>query len=105
MPAPQTVIQAAVSRLAARAGSSLLDAAAGAAVLLQDAPERLRQEWRLFREEVEQEAERLEHGEAAGSRAHHAAPSPPSGPADLQAQIDALRARVASLSRQLDGPR
>ena len=57
MPAPQTVIQAAVSRLAARAGSGLLDAAASAAVLLQDAPERLRQEWALFIEEVELEAE------------------------------------------------
>ncbi len=105
MPAPQMVIQAAVSRLAARAGSGLLDAVAGAAVLLQDAPERLRQEWRLFREEVEQEAERLEHGEAAGSRAPNVAAPPPSGPGDLQAQIDALRARVATISRQLDGSR
>jgi hypothetical protein len=104
MPAPQTVIQAAVSRLVARTGSGLMEAAAGAAVLLQDAPERLLQEWRLFVEEVELEAERLEHGGAAGPdpASPASAAQPPAGPVDLQAQIDALRARVATLSRQLD---
>jgi len=58
MPAPQTLVQAALNRLTARLGSSLADAAAGLAVIAQDAPERLRQEWDLFREEVEQEADR-----------------------------------------------
>jgi hypothetical protein len=99
MPAPQTVIQAAVARLSARLGSGLLDAAAQAAVALQDAPERLRQEFSLFWEEVELEAERIERGEAAGSGAP---PSPPQPPQDLQGQIDALRAQVAAFSRRLD---
>ena len=65
MPAPQTVIQAAVARLSARLGSGLLDAAAQAAVVLQDAPERLRQEFTLFWQEVEMEAD-LESMEAVG---------------------------------------
>jgi hypothetical protein len=99
MPAPQTVIQAAVARLSARLGSGLLDAAAQAAVVLQDAPERLRQEFSLFWEEVELEAERIERGEAAGPGAP---PSPPQPPQDLQRQIDALRAQVAAFSRRLD---
>ena len=99
MPAPQTVIQAAVARLSARLGSGLLDAAAQAALVLQDAPERLRQEFSLFWEEVEMEAERLERGETAGTGPAAAA----AGSAqDLQGQIDALRAQVASLSRRLD---
>lgn len=106
MPAPQTVIQAAVSRLGARLGSGLLDAAAQAAVVLQDAPERLRQEFSLFWEEVEQEAERLERGSATGPVAPSSAAAPPGAPsgasADPQQQIDALRARVAAFSRRLD---
>jgi hypothetical protein len=99
MPAPQTVIQAAVARLSARLGSGLLDAAAQAAVVLQDAPERLRQEFNLFWEEVELEAERMERGDAAGA-GPGAPPAPP--PQDLQGQIDALRAQVAAFSRRLD---
>lgn len=113
MPAPQTVIQAAVSRLGARLGSGLLDAAAQAALVLQDAPERLRHELTLFWDEVSLEAERLERGNvvdpaqttaAAAAGADGAGPAPArSAPAlDPQDQIDALRARVAALSRRLD---
>ena len=105
MPAPQTVIQAALSRFSARLGSGLLDAAAQAAVVLQDAPERLRQEFSLFWQEVELEAERLERDGAAradGAGAGPAAAAPPGPARDLQAQIDALRAQVAAFSRRLD---
>jgi hypothetical protein len=106
MPAPQSVIQAALTRLSARLGSGLLDAAAQTAVVLQDAPERLRQEFSLFWQEVELEAERLERDAAAagadGDRADSAAGAPPRPPRDLQAQIDGLRAQVATFSRRLD---
>lgn len=106
MPAPQTVIQAAVSRLGARLGSGLLDAAAQAAVVLQDAPERLRQEFNLFWDEVEQEAARLERGASSAAAATPSSAPSPGGNAgpypDPQDQIDALRARVAAFSRRLD---
>jgi hypothetical protein len=106
MPAPQTVIQAAVSRLGARLGSGLLDAAAQAAVVLQDAPERLRQELSLFWDEVEQEAARLERGATTATAAASPSAPPPGAPSgsslDPQDQIDALRARVAAFSRRLD---
>ena len=69
MSAPQTLIQAALQRLGARLGSGLVDAAASLAVLAQDTPEKLRQEWALFCEEVEQEAERLERQQAGGDGA------------------------------------
>ena len=107
MPAPQSVMQAAVSRLSARLGGGLLDAAAHVAVVLQDAPERLRHELELFWQEVELEAERLERGDgevaAAGpAAAGAAAVASRPVPADPQEQIDALRARVAAFSRRLD---
>ena len=108
MPAPQSVMQAAVSRLGARLGGGLLDAAAHVAVVLQDAPERLRHELELFWQEVELGAERLERGDgemaAAGPAAAAGAAAVASRPmpADPQEQIDALRARVAAFSRRLD---
>lgn len=119
MSAPQTLIQAALQRLGARLGSGLVDAAAGLAVLAQDAPDKLRQEWELFCQEVEQEAERLERQQGggdtpaaqwtepaatpAGAGAPAAGGPPPVDPnGNPQDQIDALRARIASLSRRLE---
>ena len=117
MSAPQSLLQAAIGRLAARVGSGLADTAAGLAVLAQDAPARLQQEWQLFWEEVELEAERLERGEAGeGSPSSSVSvatspkttsPSRVSARADSgepQDQIDALRAQVAELARRLEQP-
>ncbi|WP_315858392.1 MULTISPECIES: hypothetical protein [unclassified Cyanobium] len=84
-----------MQRLGARLGSGLVDAAANLALLAQDAPERLRQEFRLFWDEVEAEAARIERDDEP-----EVAITAPS--ADIQAQIDALRARVAAMARRLD---
>jgi hypothetical protein len=123
MTQPQTLLQAALNRLSARLGSGLADAAAELAVLAQDAPERLRQEWDLFREEVELEAERLERGDAPAddglgvdgvldaqtappTATPSAAPQPSAVDSqrqiDPQRQIDDLRAQVARLTRRLE---
>lgn len=108
MSAPQSLFQAALGRLAARVGSGLADTAAGLAVLAQDAPARLQQEWQLFWEEVELEAERLERGEGTTASSPPPVPwSPSAGRAastDPQEQIDALRAQVAELARRLESP-
>jgi uncharacterized protein YceH (UPF0502 family) len=100
MSAPQSIVKAAVNRLAARLGSGLADAAASLAVLAQDAPARVQQELSLFWQEVTMEAERIENDRQG--------PGPSTGRAaadDPQERIDALRAQVAELSRRLDrGP-
>jgi hypothetical protein len=101
MSAPQTLVQAALNRLTARLGSGLADAAASLAVLAQDAPDKLRQEWQLFLEEVEQEAERLEQPEAEVASAP-TTPWPEPAAADPQEQIDDLRAQVARVARRLE---
>ena len=95
MSAPQSLVQAALQRLGARLGSGLVDAAANLVLLAQDAPERLRQEFQLFWDEVEAEAARIERDEEP-----EVAITAPS--TDIQDQIDALRARVAAMARRLD---
>jgi hypothetical protein len=101
MTAPQSLLQAAANRLAARVGSGLADAAAELALLAQDAPDRLRQEWTLFWEEVEREAERLEGQEGGARESGSATARTPTG-ADPQERIDTLRARVAAIARRLE---
>jgi len=100
MTPPDALLRAAMNRLIARVGEGVADAAAGVAVAVQDAPERLRQEWDLFQEEVKAEAERLQHeqqprsaSEADRSGTEHES---------LQQRIDRLRAQVADLSTRLE---
>ena len=113
MASPDALLKATVSRLAARLGHGLAEAAAEMAVLAQDAPERLKREWDLFQEEVQAEAARLER---EGGEEQEAPPSPASTAAVVdsplqnsgavetpQQQIDRLRAKVADLNTRLEG--
>jgi hypothetical protein len=89
-------VQALLNRLQARFGSGLADAAATLLTAAEQAPGRVSQEWQLFWQEVELESERLARDEGA------AAASPEAGAAELQQQIDSLRARVAAIAHKLD---
>ena len=98
MSSPETLVQAALNRLAARLGSSAMDAAAQLSLLAQDAPQRVQQELELFWEEVQQEAQRMEQHDTTSA----AAGSDSVTSADLQLQLDDLRAQVAAFSRRLE---
>ena len=98
MSTPETLVQAALNRLAARLGSSAMDAAALFSVMAQDAPQKLQQELELFWQEVQQEAERIEQPQAISTEPTEAAPE------NLQDQLDGLRAQVANFSRRLEEP-
>ena len=89
-------------RVLARMGHGVADAAAGLAVLVQDAPDRVRQEWDLFQEEVKAEAERLDREN--GGRGVDAQSSPASSVDEesLQTKIDQLRSRVAELGIRME---
>ena len=91
------LIRAAVHRIGARVGHGLADTAAELAVFAKDAPERLRQEWELFQEEVREEAERLERGDSSDAVSMQ-------GPTTESPQqvIDRLRASVADLSQRIE---
>jgi hypothetical protein len=107
MGSSEAFIRATVNRISARLGHGLADAAAEIAVLAQDAPERLRQEWELFQEEVQAEAERLEDVDAPAPRSPGSGiettdittDSQPSSPQDL---VDRLRASVAEINSVLE---
>ena len=99
-------IRATVNRLGARLGHGLADAAAEIAVLAQDAPERLRQEWQLFQEEVRAEAERIERGDDVPKEPVSqsvTSPPMPTEPSDNpQELVDRLRASVAEITRSME---
>ena len=100
-------IRATINRLSARLGHGLADAAAEIAVIAQDAPDRIRQEWDLFQEEVRAEADRLERGDVSPEPETATAMTTPestSAPAEQTPQdlVDRLRASVAEINRSLE---
>jgi uncharacterized protein YceH (UPF0502 family) len=97
MSTPDTLLQAALNRLAARASSSAIDAVAQLSLLAQDAPQKLRTDLQLFWEEVQDEAQRLDGNPYQSSETAVAADS------GLQEQVDGLRKQVAAFSRELEG--
>lgn len=102
MTSRDALLRAAMHRVIARMGHGVADAAAGLAVLVQDAPDRVRQEWDLFQEEVKAEAERL--GREKDERDADAVSAPTSSMEEesLQIKIDQLRARVAELGMRME---
>lgn len=104
MGSPEAMLRATVNRLGARLGHGLADVAAELAVLAQDAPERIRQEWQMFQDEVMAEAQRLQRGEAESDQPTSTPPPSSEPPRQETAQmlIDRLRASVADLSRDLE---
>ena len=101
MGSPDALIRAAVHRIGARVGHGLADTAAELAVLAKDAPERLRQEWELFQEEVREEAERLERGDSSPVASDAVSVKGPTTQSPQQV-IDRLRASVADLSQRIE---
>ena len=100
MGSSEALIRATVNRISARLGHGFADAAAELAVLAQDAPQRMRQEWDLFQDEVRAEAERIELGDQVtvsmdGTSSADSLENP-------QAVIDRLRATVADLSQAIE---
>ena len=100
MGSSEALIRATVNRISARLGHGFADAAAELAVLAQDAPQRLRQEWGLFQDEVLAEAERIERGDQAMVSTDGESPAEQSE--TPQAVIDRLRATVADLSQAVE---
>ena len=101
MGSPDALIRAAAHRIGARVGHGLADTAAELVVFAKDAPERLRQEWELFQEEVREEAERLERGDSSPVASDAVAVQGPTTESPQQV-IDRLRASVADLSQRIE---
>ena len=102
MGSSEALIRATVNRISARLGHGFADAAADLAVLAQDAPQRLREEWDLFQEEVKAEADRLDREGSGHGVDAESSPASSVEEESLQTKIDQLRARVAELGMRME---
>ena len=101
MSSTDNLLKATLNRLGARFGQKLISSIAEIAVKAKEAPERLRNEWEAFQEEVIAEANRLdkESGEEIQNTKKESKNREPQTP---QEKIDRIRAKVAELSNKLE---
>ena len=55
------LLKATINRLTARLSEKIVDSVAKLTIISQEAPEKIRKEWEVFQEEVNQEADRLDN--------------------------------------------
>ena len=100
MSSSETLLKATLNRLFVRVSKGLSDFR----LTFKEAPNRFKEEFTLFREEVIDEATRLEdESNGLDESDDFVSSSNPSGCDETQQIVDRLRAKVAQLSRKIEG--
>ena len=94
----ETLLKAALNRVAARIGKKVIDSAEELADMAQDAPRKVQEEWNQFKDEVIEESIRLEKASKNKQKTNQN-----SSQAELvQRKIDNIRTRVMDINRNLE---
>ena len=94
-----TLLKATFNTLTARFGEKIITSATKIAVKAQEAPENLKKEWEILKEEIYKEAERLENDPQENEYSDFDTPTNPQSPIE---KIDLLRAKVSNLSKKIE---
>ena len=96
----EILLKAAINRITARIQEKLIKSAEEFSEIAEEIPQRLQDEWSIFKEEVMEESERLEK-QANSSREKDS--NQPSTKEDLtQAQINKLRSKVIEINKSIE---
>ena len=95
-----TLLKAAINRITARLGEKIIETAAELAVKAQDAPEQLKKEWELLKEEIYQEAERLE--DESNPKKEKNSDFEQSTNSKPITKIDQIRGKVSKLNKKIE---
>ena len=89
MDSSETFIKAAANRIIARFGQKMIETAVSIAVKAKDAPEKIKAEWILLKEEIIEEAEKIKKEESKESN-------------NTNKKINSIRKKLALLSRKVE---
>ncbi len=109
MSSPEALFKATLSRLFVRFGSGLSSCSEVMKAFAKETPERIRQEWDSFQDEVFSEADRIDKESeeysysTAKAEGNSMYPNKTSSISDLETQIDRLRSKVSELSLKVEG--
>ena len=97
----ELLLKAAINRITARIKERLVDSAEELSDIAEELPQKLRNEWSSFKEEVIEESERLKKKTNASKEKSS---NNKSSQEDLiQIQIDNLRSKVIDINRDIEG--
>ena len=102
MSSTEKLLQATLNRLRVRIAKRLVNTAAELAVIANEAPERLQQEWEIFQEEVLAEANQLENETKAENAPNSKNETQSCEIEQPQKKIAELRSKVAELSNKIE---
>ncbi len=98
-----TLLKAAVNRIAARISGRLIDSAQGLSEIADEIPQKLKEEWVNFKDEVIKESERLELQKKKETSSEKTTTTKTSDEEDLiQGQIDDLRSKVIEINKNIE---
>ena len=96
----KTLIKATINRIASRLSESLYNSLNKLSTLAKDAPDKIKEEWVIFQEEVIEEVERM--SQESNETSNQEDKQSQSEHNNLQSKIDHLREEVARLSKELE---
>ena len=92
------LLKATINRLSARLSQKIIDSATKLALISQKAPEKLRKEWELFQEEVNEEANRLDDENPDNKQENSYEKETKSS----EEKINQIRSKVSKLSNAIE---
>ena len=92
------LLKATMNRLRVRISKKIIDSAAKLALISQEAPEKIRKEWELFQEEVNEEADRLDD-ENLHNKQENSSEKDTKG---SEAKIDRIRSKISRLNNSIE---
>ena len=96
----EILLKAAINRITARIQEKLIKSAEGLSEIAEEIPQRLQDEWSIFKEEVMEESERLE--KQANSSVEKDSNQPSTKEDFTQAQINKLRSKVIEINKSIE---
>ncbi len=104
MVASEKLLQATLNRLNTRIGKKLINSLSNLESFITTAPEKVRNEWELFQQEVFDEADRLEKESSEKSPSITTQPPKHSDERTPQKKINQIRKKIMEISDKLEAP-
>ncbi len=103
MSSSENLLKATLNRLSVRIGGKILNAASEIAGIAQDAPDRLKEEWETLKEEIINEANRLDIENKETNENFPSDYEPRTAFDESKNKIQKLREKISQLTKEIEG--
>ncbi len=102
MSSSENLLKATLNRLSIRIGKQIFNAASDIAEIAQDAPERIKDEWEVLKEEIVNEARRLDQEENETNKSPRNASEKQVSSGEASSRIQQIRKKISNLTIEIE---